>query len=139
MGEYGFDYTRKKFCYVKQISQERIIGETVLSNSEVIYELDNGSRILYDEVGDRLIPVGCSGINYVTDEMWRNEFSRRLKKMMSMRGYYAKDLAEEIGISENAMSRYTTGKRIPSAYDIQRMANCLDCDVEYLTNFDYLL
>lgn len=139
MSDYGLDYTRMKFSYISQIPEERIVGETVLSGTEVVYEIDDGRKILYEEIGDKLIRVGRTGLDRVTDEMWKKEFSRRLRKMSSKAGYYLKDLATAVGVSEFTMSAYATGKRIPNACIIQRIADVLNCDVSYLTNFNYLL
>lgn len=139
MGEFGLKYSRMKFSYLIGIEPEQIVRETVLDDTEIIYEINDGRKILYDEIDDRLISVGYTNIDHITDSMWKKEFSRRLRKNIAIKGLYKKEFAELIGVSENTMSNYITGKTIPTAYIIQRMADTLGCEVSYLTDFNYLL
>lgn len=139
MSDYGLNYTRMRFSYASGIRPEKIVREIPLTNMEIIYELTDGSKILYDEFSDRFKLIGNTGLDYVTDEIWKKEFSRRVEKMIIRKGLYRKDFAELLGISENTMSRYVTGKSIPNGYLLQRMAEILECDLSYLTDFNYLL
>lgn len=139
MGEYGEEYTKKMFCLICVIDEDEIASQTKISPTETIFELMDGTRILYDMINDVTIKLGYPELDHVTDEMWKKEFSRRLKKMTAIKGYYMRDLADRLEISENTMSRYVTGKIIPNGYLIKRMSEELGCSVEYLTNFDYLL
>ena len=132
-------YIRRNFCLTYAIKENEIVSQTDISPSEVIFELTNGTRILYDMIDNYIIHVGYPELDHVTDEMWKREFTRRLKKMTAINGYFMKDLAERIGISEHMMSHYVTGKQIPNGYLIKRMSEELGCSIEYLTNFDYLL
>ena len=47
-------------------------------------------------------------------------------------GYSAKDLAEEVGVSGAAVSRYLNGEREPSAGILARIAKVLNTTVDYL-------
>jgi transcriptional regulator with XRE-family HTH domain len=42
----------------------------------------------------------------------------------------------KIGVTEAALSRYVSGKRVPKATTIAKMAKVLNCDVNYLINFE---
>ena len=139
MSEYGDSYHIQKFCYLYAVKENDIVNVKKVSDSEFIFDLSMGIRYLYDIVGDTATIIRRSDADYVTDEMWKKEFSRRLKKRASIKGFYMYDLAERLGVSENTMNRYANGKSIPNGYMIQRLAHILDCSVEYLTNFDYLL
>lgn len=139
MNKYGSDYTRMRFSYTSGINEDRIVNETELEYMETIYELDDGRKILYDEISDHLYFIENTDLNYVTDEMWKNEFTRRLNKMILRKGILRKEFADLLGISECTMSRYITGNRIPNGYLLQRMSEILDCNLSYLTDFNYLL
>ena len=139
MSDYGDDYMQMKFCMLTARRENDIVSRTKISDSEYIFECNDGDKYLFDIVGDVVKRIGYPGLDHITDELWKKEFARRLKKMAIRKGYYMKDVAEKLGVSENTISRYMTGKRIPDAYTVKRLSEILDCSVEYLTNFDYLL
>lgn len=56
----------------------------------------------------------------------------RLKRILKIRNYSQKELAESIGITEVTISRYLKGNRIPSAENILAMAFVLDVSSDYL-------
>ena len=49
----------------------------------------------------------------------------RISEMLQKRGIQQKELAERIGITETAMSRYIAGTREPKPDVIANMATCL--------------
>lgn len=139
MGQYGDDYMRMKFCLSMSVRNEDITSQRKISDSEYIFIMNDGKKYLYETIGDIVKQIGCFNTDYVNDELWKKEFSRRVKKMAFRKGYYMKDLAVKLGISENTMSRYMNGKTIPNAFMVKRLSEILDCSIDYLTNFDYLL
>ena len=66
---------------------------------------------------------------------WNEKFVERVKLMIDGR-MTQRELANKIGITEVTLSRYITGKRIPKAPLIVKMAKALDVPVEYLINFE---
>lgn len=139
MGQYGDDYMRMKFCLSMSVRNEDITSQRKISDSEYIFIMNDGKKYLYETIGDIVKQIGCFNTDYVNDELWKKEFSRRVKKMAFRKGYYIKDLAVKLGISENTMSRYMNGKTIPNAFMVKRLSEILGCSIDYLTNFDYLL
>ena len=139
MGQYGDGYMRMKFCLSMSVRNEDITSQRKISDSEYIFILNDGKKYLYETIGDIVKQIGCFNTDYVNDELWKKEFSRRVKKMAFRKGYYIKDLAVKLGISENTMSRYMNGKTIPNAFMVKKLSEILGCSIDYLTNFDYLL
>lgn len=68
-------------------------------------------------------------------EKWCKEFSDRLKFLLTGK-MTQRELAEKIGVTEAALSRYVSWKRVPKATTIAKMAKVLNCDVNYLINFE---
>lgn len=139
MSDYNDDYMRMKFCYYLSKSEEEVVSQHMVSSSEYIFELRDGSKFLFDIFGDVIKRIGHPELDHVTEDLWKKEFTRRVKKMARRKGYYMMDLAEQLGISSSRLSRYMTGKTIPDGYMIKRMSEILECPVEYFINFDYLL
>ena len=73
----------------------------------------------------------------MTEQEWREAFSKRLKKLAYMQGpYNQKQLAELSGISEVTISYYINGLRAPKADNILRLANALNCTTDLLVRVD---
>lgn len=66
---------------------------------------------------------------------WCEEFSDRLKFLLTGK-MTQRELAEKIGVTEATLSRYVSGQRVPKATTIAKMAKVLNCDVNYLINFE---
>ena len=69
-------------------------------------------------------------------------FGKRISEMLQERGIQQKELAERIGITETAMSRYINGTREPKPDVIANMATALHTTSDYLLgikndDFDY--
>lgn len=63
-----------------------------------------------------------------TDDYCRQDFSFRLADMMKRRGYTQKTLAEDIGVSQNTMSKYMRQQATPSITVLQNIVKTLNCD-----------
>lgn len=61
-----------------------------------------------------------------------NEFSTRLKSLLKKRGITQKKLAEMLGTTGAAVSRYVNGERSPRSDTLARMAVALNTSTDYL-------
>ncbi len=52
-----------------------------------------------------------------------------LKVMRIKKGMKQADLANKVGISQNAISMYETGIRFPNRSNLEKLANALECDI----------
>ncbi|QHV62027.1 hypothetical protein DMI77_00935 [Akkermansia muciniphila] len=59
-------------------------------------------------------------------------FHDNLKNLMKQRGFSQMMLAESTGISQSAISLYVTGRAVPKAGELQRMADALAVSMDYL-------
>lgn len=71
------------------------------------------------------------------EQEWTEVFTERLKNIMKDRGVSNVQLAE-IGISENTMINYRTGKSIPNLYIAAKMAEVLNISVDDLASLEYI-
>lgn len=56
----------------------------------------------------------------------------RLKNILDIKGISQKELAEKVGLTESAMSRYVNGSRIPRGEYLMKIAKILNVKVEDL-------
>lgn len=68
--------------------------------------------------------------NNLTKEEFQNEFGINLYNMLWNKGYTEKTLAKELGISQVMVSRYISGKVVPSFYIVDKIAKVLDCSTD---------
>lgn len=62
-------------------------------------------------------------------------FSTRIKERMKEKNISQQDLALLSGISKYNISRYINAERLPDLYVATRLAETLDCSVNYLLGF----
>lgn len=56
----------------------------------------------------------------------------RIKSLREDRDMRQSDLAEATGIDQRTISNYETGKTLPDAYALVRLANFFDVSIDYL-------
>lgn len=59
-------------------------------------------------------------------------FTKRLEELATAKGMSHRDVAESIGMTDAAVSRYFNGDRIPKGTVIVRMAELFGCTTDYL-------
>ena len=64
------------------------------------------------------------------------ELGERIVEMLQKRGIKQKELAEQIGVTETAMSRYIAGTREPRPEMIANMATALHTTSDYLLGIE---
>lgn len=73
------------------------------------------------------------------DEPERGErvsFSKNLKRAMEERNMSQAELAKHVGKGKSSISQYLSGKNIPKNDVKQKIAEVLDCTIEYLDSGD---
>lgn len=59
-------------------------------------------------------------------------FSERLSQILQEKGIRASLLAKETGISQGLISEYKNGIKLPTAQNLVKIADRLDCSVDWL-------
>lgn len=132
--------TRRTFELYYPLRGLEIISQSYIGDLETIFELSDGRRILFDETRNSLMTLlPHEDGSDIADEEWEKEFKRRLRKKIALSPYTQKELCEIVDISENSMSNYVNGRRIPDITTLRGLARALKCTLRDLTDFDYLL
>lgn len=69
------------------------------------------------------------------EQMWREEFGKRLEHFLYERGINRSELASEVNVMPSTIHRYLNGERIPSSYVLIRLARALDVNPSDLIDF----
>lgn len=75
----------------------------------------------------------------ITELEWRRLFSERVRHYMQLYDINQKELAESIGVTGAAMSRYLSRKRTPKIDVIVRLASAFACTTDELIMFGYVV
>ena len=132
----------KKFeLYAKSLDD--VVSEFEIDALETLYVMQNGDKIIYDEINDVFTTYMSSmfegSIDILPMNVWTKEFSRKLKRTLLIRHMNQGELAARIEVGQATISNYIKGHSIPSSYTVRAMEKVLKLEPGYLSNFDYLL
>lgn len=65
-----------------------------------------------------------------------NDFDRKLRVALAWRGKNDSDLAKHIGITPQAVYKFTSGKGLPNSGKLVEMARFLGVSIDYLLSAD---
>lgn len=104
--------------------------------------LSDGSRVEYNFADNTIRDVtklyNKVFVNEMNEETWRQEFGRKLRKVILDKGTTQEKLSELTGISRQMLTRYVRGNSTPSGYVLSKLTEALECDVRELIKFGYL-
>lgn len=73
----------------------------------------------------------------MTDEEWRELITKRLRSLRYRAGFHnQKELAEACGVPEATISNYINCRRLPSAKQLVKLAQTLNCTIDELIYVD---
>lgn len=109
------------------------------SNDEVLITLSDGRYIIYNE--DHFpyeIKFFASPMS-LKEEEWRKDFGRRLDKIIKQSPLHKYEVAARIDVTPAMLSRYTAGEVTPSAFILNKLAYILDCPMEEIVPYEYVI
>ena len=125
----AIDYLIEGFNLYNKSLSKLAVDYKMLDYSNLLVILDDGRRVIYNDTstGSRILPDR----NNFTDDEYKRELGYRLYYLMRRKFITGKELSEMTGISEHTISTYVCEKTIPSAANLERIANALGVDIGY--------
>lgn len=123
------------FLYKYVINNNPFINEQDIESYEALNEHDllitykNGIEEIYDTFSNSSRRI--NNIEYQDDFKIRLNFKRKLQIIMNRKWVTQEELAKRINSSQQMISRYLTGQSIPNIITIKKIAEALNCDVNY--------
>lgn len=99
---------------------------TAISKSDLMLYTNSGSVCIYDYLDRKIVVLLEPGEPY-TEDVYRQEFARRLRKAMMLSGMTQYDLAMATGLSQSVISKYVRGKATPSIFSMEKIVEALNC------------
>lgn len=102
--------------------------------NELVVTLKNGSKILFNgyDCSFRNLP----DINDMSERDVKNEFGRRLKRIMKYKHITQEQLAELADIKQSNISLYINGRLNPTYFTVYKIARALDCSMDEFGYFE---
>ena len=94
-------------------------------------KLDTDEVLIYEDPYHSVRRLPCDS-DEMTEDQFRMEFGRRLRRIMEHKGVTQLELYELTGIPQCHISGYINGKHTPSFYIINKIAKALKCPVDDL-------
>ena len=139
--KYADAYKLKLFVTLFPNYKDKITNFIDIGDMEIIFYMADGSKVIFDEVYKtaKYFEPHLNSLDMLPREEWLNEFSRKLKRKLSIANVTRKELSAQTGFSVNTICRYVKGERVPDIFAINKIAQALNCDSRQLIDFDYLL
>ena len=102
--------------------------------NEIVLELNNGRRIVYDWLTKKCYPISENDEDLMDEETWKNIFAERLSDKLRKKCYTQERLSDETGISRITINKYVNAKAIPSIYNLEKIIKVLNCSIHELTS-----
>ena len=96
---------------------------------ELLIKLEDGTSILYDDIDNTIRRLPTNPDNLTKRECSR-EFGLRLSRMMERRDITQCELSELTGIPQSSISHYVNGSKLPSFYNLDKIAKALNCSMD---------
>lgn len=108
---------------------DRVQAFRAESPLDLVVELTNGERYIYDDewLSIRKLPDSPMGLS---EQQFKREFGVRLRKLMDRNNVTQLELSSRTGIDNRTISRYLTGRNLPSFYAIDKIAKALGCSAD---------
>ena len=94
----------------------------------IVYK--DGSKIIYDRSTGYHRNVFYDSTQELTEEQEKKELARRLRVLMLRACVTQEQLAEKLNMTQAIISRYVSGKTIPSAVVLKKIAKALNCSMD---------
>lgn len=99
----------------------------------ILVKTDDGDTIQFNQIySTRRFINDWDGSN----REWRKEFAERLREKMWENRIDQVLLSELTGLSQQSVSAYIHGTRIPTGIALTKIAGALRCSTDYLINFN---
>lgn len=127
--------------YVMQVSPFTRYDEVdeikELNDWDLLIKYKDGRRILFDRCTGYFKNVSYHDVNQITEEQEKKEFAYMLRTLMKRNWITQEQLANKVDTSQTMISHYLTGRSIPSATMLNKIAKAIGCSMDDFFNKNY--
>ena len=132
---------RENWQYVMAVSpfiqEDEVESIEELNQWDLLITFYDGRKIMFDRYTGYHRYVFYDDVNQLTEEQEKREFAYRLRSLMGRRGIGQEELAAMIGTSQTMISHYVSGKFMPNAIILRKIAKALNYSMDDFFYRDY--
>lgn len=132
---------KENWQYVMAISpfiqEDEVESIEELDQWDLLITFHDGRRVMFDRYTGYHRYVFYDNVNQLTEEQEKREFAYRLRSLMGRRGIGQEELAAMIGTSQTMISHYVSGKFMPNAIILRKIAKALNYSMDDFFYRDY--
>ena len=129
--DYVFDKVKTEF-YPKFIEEEKhVVFYKALTWYHLFIEYDTGLAFIYSVFG-RAMSIPLCDVNKQEEARMERCFGKLLQIQMKHHGVGQVELATRLNTTQTMISRYITGKAVPSYLMLKQIADAIGCTVDEL-------
>lgn len=132
---------KENWQYVMAISpfiqEDEVESIEELDQWDLLITFHDGRRVMFDRYTGYHRYVFYDNVNQLTEEQEKREFAYRLRSLMGRRGIGQEELAVMIGTSQTMISHYVSGKFMPNAIVLRKIAKALNYSMDDFFYRDY--
>lgn len=132
---------KENWQYVMAISpfiqEDEVESIEELDQWDLLITFHDGRRVMFDRYTGYHRYVFYDNVNQLTEEQEKREFAYRLRSLMGRKGIGQEELAAMIGTSQTMISHYVSGKFMPNAIVLRKIAKALNYSMDDFFYRDY--
>ena len=110
-----------------------------ISKDDVLIIFTDNKKYIYDTLTGMSRYIRYNDIEDMTNDDWVREFKDRLNIMLARSYMNQSEFAKKLGTTQPMVSRYISGRDMPSTYIINKIINVLDCELDDLFLIPHIL
>ncbi len=115
--------------YNPMIDENHIVMVNKLTHYDLLIEYDDGSKVIYDTLTSTT--RGTRERYDLSDDYYiKRVFRFNLYKIMERKWMTQEELAKKVKTSQTMISHYMSGKCMPNAVMLKKLADALNCSVD---------
>lgn len=121
-----------EFCHLNPGMANEVVDWYPSGHFEITIKLESGLKMFYNYTTKAVQKIkddymDYSNTNYCTEQKFIDAFSWQLFSRIRASGLTNAEVADKAGITPALLSRYITGKTIPTGYTVYKLAAVLGC------------
>ncbi len=110
-----------------------------ITKDDVLIIFTDNKKYIYDALTGMSRYIRYNNIEDMTNDDWVREFKDRLNIMLARSYMSQSELAKKLGTTQPMVSRYISGRDMPSIYIINKIINVLNCELDDLFLIPHIL
>ena len=133
-----YDYIFRDYMEFYGSPNDEIVDWQPGGRHDIVVYYADGTKAFYDHMSGVVYNVHkrADSKEFIDDDIYIRRFVWKLNTALNASGLSREEISQRTGISKAALSGYFTGRHMPGAIQIRKLAKVLKCPVQDLLSVD---